>query len=208
MSSSPLVVLPKKLLARDKKATIHVSPLVIESASMDAASVYARLGTRATGLTSEEAAARLLKYGPNVLASNQGTGFGRLLWHAVINPLVILLAALATVSFATGDVRSATVMVLMIILSVTLKLIQEAKANDAAARLKAMISVTATALRDGAAREIAVTQLVPGDVIHLAAGDMIPGDVRIIQAKDLFVSQGSLTGESFPIEKVATEKVP
>src|SRR5450432_1676223 len=212
MSSSPLVVLPKKLLARDKKATIHVSPLVIESASMDAASVYARLGTRATGLTSEEAAARLLKYGPNVLASNQGTGFGRLLWHAVINPLVILLAALATVSFATGDVRAATVMLLMILLSVGLKLYQESKAERAATKLKAMITVAATAVRDGATSEIPVAHLVPGDVIHLAAGDMIPGDVRMVQAKDLFVIQGSLTGESFPVEKFVAEnasgKVP
>jgi P-type Mg2+ transporter len=205
MSSSPLVVLPKKLLARDKKATIHVSPLVIESASMDAASVYAKLGTRATGLTSEEAAARLLKYGPNVLASDQGAGFARLLWHAVINPLVILLAALATVSFATGDVRAATVMLLMILLSVGLKLYQESKADRAATKLKAMITVAATAVRDGATSEIPVAHLVPGDVIHLAAGDMIPGDVRMVQAKDLFVIQGSLTGESFPVEKFVAE---
>ena len=90
----------------------------------------------------------------------------------------------------------------MIVLSVGLKLIQEAKADSAAAKLKAMISVT----RDGAARrraaEIPVAQLVPGDVVQLAAGDMIPGDVRIVQAKDLFVIQGSLTGESLPGREV------
>src|SRR4029077_8173349 len=89
---------------------------------------------------------------------------------------------------------------------VGLRLYQEAKAGSAAAALKAMISVSATVLRDGTAGEIPLAQLVPGDVVHLAAGDMIPGDVRIVQAKDLFVSQGSLTGESFPVEKFAVEK--
>ena len=122
------------------------------------------------------------------------------------NPLVILLAVLATVSFATGDARAATMMLLMIVLSVGLKLIQEAKASSAAAKLKAMISVKATVLRDGTAQEIAVSHLVPGDVVQLAAGDMIPGDVRVVQAKDLFVIQGSLTGESFPVEKFVVEK--
>jgi Mg2+-importing ATPase len=67
-----------------------------------------------------------------------------------------------------------------------------------------MISVNATVLRDGTAREISLAQLVPGDVVQLAAGDMIPGDIRIVNAKDLFVTQGSLTGESFPVEKHAT----
>jgi len=96
-------------------------------------------------------------------------------------------------------------MVLMILLGVGLKLFQEARADGAAAKLKAMISVTATVVREGKPREIAVAQLVPGDVVKLAAGDMIPGDVRMVVAKDLFVTQGSLTGESFPVEKFEIE---
>jgi E1-E2 ATPase len=79
----------------------------------------------------------------------------------------------------------------MIVLSVGLKLVQETKASSAAAKLKAMISVTATVRREGAPQEIAVAQLVPGDVVQLNAGDMVPGDVRIVQAKDLFVSRSS-----------------
>jgi Mg2+-importing ATPase len=173
---------------------------------MDAAGVYARLGTRPEGLTTEEAAERLTEHGPNVLARDQRAGIGRLLWHAVLNPLVILLAVLASISFATGDARAGIVMSLMIALGVGLKLVQEAKADSAAAKLKAMISVTATVVRDGVPREIAVSQLVPGDVVQLAAGDMVPGDVRMVVAKDLFVIQGSLTGESFPVEKFEIEK--
>src|ERR1019366_6583107 len=95
--------------------------------------VYTRLQTRPEGLTPEEADARLAEHGPNVLARDQRPGLLRLLWRAVLNPLVILLAGLAVVSFATGDPRAGTVMLLMIALSVGLKLIQEAKANSAAA---------------------------------------------------------------------------
>src|SRR4029077_5814167 len=83
-------------------------------------------------------------------------------------------------------------------------------ADTAAQKLKAMIHVTATVVRNGAAREIPLRDLVPGDIIKLAAGDMIPGDVRLLSSKDLFVSQGSLTGESLPVEKFhdpETEKI-
>jgi P-type Mg2+ transporter len=161
--------------------------------------------TGAEGLTSEQAAARLAEHGPNVFARDQRPGLPLMLWRSILNPLVVLLAVLATVSFATSDPRAGTVMVLMIGLSVGLRLYQEAKADSAAAKLKAMISVSATALRDGTPEEVPLAHLVPGDVVQLAAGDMIPGDVRLVQAKDLFVSQGSLTGESFPVEKHAVE---
>jgi len=201
-------IIPKHLFARIRREApkIRVSQLVVDSAKLDAAGVYARLETRAEGLTADEAARRLVEHGPNALASDCRPGIRKLLWHSVLNPLVILLGVLATVSFVTGDVRAGTVMLLMILLGVTLKLVQEARADSAAAKLKAMISVTATVLRDGRLQEIAVSHLVPGDVVKLAAGDMIPGDVRVVVAKDLFVIQGSLTGESFPVEKFEEEK--
>ena len=202
MAKKSTSVLPKRPIGTGKTLpNIRVSPLVVEIAALDAAQVYARLNTRAEGLSAEEAEARLEQYGANILAKDQRPGFGKLLWHALRNPLVILLAVLATVSFATSDVRAGLMMLSMIALSVGLKLVQEAKATNAAAKLKSMISVTATVLRGGTAQEIAVARLVPGDVVQLAAGDMIPGDVRILQAKDLFVIQGALTGESFPVEK-------
>ena len=89
----------------------------------------------------------------------------------------------------------------MVVLGVSLRFIQETKADNAAAKLKAMIKVTATVIRDGQAREIPLHQLVPGDMVKLSAGDMIPGDVRLIAAKDLFIIQATLTGESMPVEK-------
>ena len=208
MSNVHSGVLPKKLLAaiRDDRPHTQISPLLVEAATMEIPAVLARFSTRPEGLTSDDARARRAQYGPNVLARDQRTSLGRLFWHAVLNPLVILLAVLASISFATGDPRAGIMMSLMIALGVGLKLIQEAKADSAAAKLKAMISVTATVIRDGQPQEIAVSQLVPGDVVELAAGDMIPADVRMVAAKDLFVTQSALTGESFPVEKFEVEK--
>ncbi|MBV8357748.1 MAG: magnesium-translocating P-type ATPase, partial [Deltaproteobacteria bacterium] len=94
-----------------------------------------------------------------------------------------------------------TLMVAMVILGVSLRFVQEARADTAAAKLKAMIRVTATVVRGGVEREIPLAELVPGDIVKLAAGDMIPADLRILSCKDLFLTQGSLTGESFPVEK-------
>ena len=89
----------------------------------------------------------------------------------------------------------------MVVLGVALRFIQELRAGNAAAKLKAMISVTATVVRDGQPQELPLGHLVPGDVVQLAAGDMIPADLRIVSCKDLFVIQSSLTGESLPVEK-------
>ncbi|MBI3833554.1 MAG: magnesium-translocating P-type ATPase [Planctomycetes bacterium] len=204
---APSIGLPKRVFAaiRRQPAPIRVANEVIESASLAPSAVFDRLGARSGGLTADEAETRLSEFGPNVVAGDSHHSLWILLWHAVRNPLVVLLVVLATISFATGDVRAGTVMSLMVAMGVALRLIQEAKADNAAAKLKAMISVTATAIRDGTTIELPISQLVPGDVIKLSAGDMIPGDVRVVHAKDLFIIQGSLTGESFPVEKFETE---
>src|SRR5579862_8315943 len=133
MPDAPLAVLPKGPFPRHKheKAAIRVSPLLIELSDLDADTVYARLESRPEGLTGEEADARLAEHGPNILAKDRRPGLGKLLWHAVLNPLVILLGALALVSLATGDARSVIMMGCMIVLGVGLKLFQEAKASSA-----------------------------------------------------------------------------
>jgi len=202
--------LPKGIFVafRRQAPAIRVAPLLVESAALDSNAVYERLGSRPAGLTTDEAEARLVEHGPNIVAADARKSMWMLLWHAVINPLVLLLAVLAVVSFATGDMRAGIVMSLMIVLGVGLKLIQERKADTVAAKLKAMISVTTAIVRDGQTQELPVSHLVPGDVVKLAAGDMIPADVRIVTAKDLFIIQGSLTGESFPIEKFEVDKGP
>ncbi len=174
---------------------------------MDAEPVLAMLGTRSSGLTEAEAAERLEQHGPNEVATERRHGW---LWRLMItmaNPLVILLAVLATLSFLTGDMRAGIVMCMMVVLGVGLRFVQETRADSAAAKLKAMISVTATVMRDGMAREVPLKELVPGDAVRLAAGDMIPADVRLLSCKDLFIIQASLTGESLPVEKTDIKEV-
>jgi P-type Mg2+ transporter len=196
-------IFPKALLAAMRKPVgqMRASPLLLDACKEDAAAVYARMKTGSDGLSEDAAAERLAQYGPNVVGHELRHPRLRLFGHALANPLVILLAILATLSFLTGDLRAGTVVLLMVALGVILRFVQEARADTAAARLKAMISVTATVIRGGQPREIPVAQIVPGDLVKLAAGDMVPGDVRLITAKDLFIVQGSLTGESFPVEK-------
>jgi Mg2+-importing ATPase len=180
---------------------IRVSAPLVDAAHGDCDSLLRTLGTCKDGLSDTEAAIRLKKFGPNTVAEEAHFRKLILLGKAFANPLVILLAVLASISVATGDLRAGIVMVVMILLGVVLRFVQEARADTAAAKLKEMIRVTATVLRNGEPREIPLAQLVPGDVIRLAAGDMIPGDLRLLSCKDLFITQASLTGESFPVEK-------
>jgi Mg2+-importing ATPase len=179
--------------------------LVREAAIQESSDILQRLKTTPEGLSQEEATARMGTYGPNEVAQEKKHDWLARLWTAVRNPLVILLSILAIVTFATAqgqsDMVGGYVMVLMVVLGVSLRFVQETKADNAAAKLKAMIKVTATALRDGQPTEIPLKELVPGDVVKLSAGDMIPGDVRLLSSKDLFVIQATLTGESLPVEK-------
>ena len=144
---------------------------------------------------------RLEVFGPNEVAQEAKHTWLSRLWTAVRNPLVILLSVLATLSYATADFAGGTVMMLMVLLGVMLRFVQETRADNAAAKLKAMISITGTVVRDLQQKEIPLRELVPGDIVKLSSGDMIPADVRLISAKDLFVIQATLTGESLPVEK-------
>jgi Mg2+-importing ATPase len=189
------------ITTKAKNQNIRVSPAVLDAARKDGEELLRDLRTSLGGLTQTEAEQRARTTGPNEVAQERKQGWPVRVLKIIRNPLVILLAILSAVSFLTGDARAGSVMVGMVALSVVLRFWQEARADTAAQKLKAMIHVTATVVRDGAAREIPLRDLVPGDIIKLAAGDMIPGDVRLLSSKDLFVSQGSLTGESLPIEK-------
>ncbi len=186
---------------KNKHENIRVSPAVLDAARKDGAELLESLRTTAAGLTQAEAEKRARIAGPNEVAQEHRQSWLIRLLIILRNPLVILLVTLSAISFATGDARAGTVMAAMVLLSVTLRFLQEARADAAAAKLKAMIHVTATVLRDGAEQEMPLRDLVPGDIIKLSAGDMIPGDARVLSSKDLFVVQGSLTGESFPVEK-------
>ena len=158
------------------------------------------------GLSQSEADSRLKKYGPNEIArEKRQSGLMRLLGN-VKNPLVILLTALGIISFLTGDMRATAVIFIMVLLGIVLRFYQEMRADNAAEKLKAMVSSTATVVRGGKESEVPLKFLVPGDIIRLSAGDLVPGDVRVLLAKDLFLNQSALTGESLPVEKKAASE--
>jgi Mg2+-importing ATPase len=189
------------ILTKTKSQNIRVSPAVLDAARKDGEELLRDLRTSLNGLTQAEAQERARTTGPNEIAQERKQGWPIRVLKIIRNPLVILLSTLSAISFLTGDARAGSVMVGMVALSVGLRFWQEARADSAAQKLKAMIHVTATVVRDDASREIPLRDLVPGDIVKLAAGDMIPGDVRLLSSKDVFVSQGSLTGESLPVEK-------
>src|SRR6185437_7031463 len=171
------------------------------AARTEAQTLLSNLQTSLAGLNQAEAESRARSAGPNEIAQERRQGWPVRALKMIRNPLVILLTTLSAVSYISGDARAGTVMALMVMMSVSLRFFQEARADAAAEKLKAMIHVTATVVRDGMPREVPLRELVSGDIVKLAAGDMIPGDVRLLALKDLFVSQGSLTGESLPVEK-------
>ncbi|WP_420713748.1 magnesium-translocating P-type ATPase [Acinetobacter sp. MD2(2019)] len=197
-------------------------------AQADVDIVLTRLYTQADGLTEKQAYDKQRTIGLNEVAQEKPLQWWQHLWYCYRNPFNILLSLLALVAYLTDDATGASIISLMVLLSTLLRYWQEAKSNKAADALKAMVTNTAMVLRSQISYadqtllkqryqvemsklkdiqfEIPIQYLVPGDIILLSAGDMIPADCRILTAKDLFVSQAAMTGESMPVEKYATQK--
>jgi Mg2+-importing ATPase len=172
----------------------------------------AQLETARSGLTPEQVEQRLEQYGANEITHEKPPGWFVQLFHAFLTPFNGVLFAVSFVSLFSDVIfaepedrtfRTIIVLISMILLSTLLRFWQEFRSNKAAQELKAMVSSTAAVLRAGMDRpqEIPISTLVPGDIVYLSAGDMVPADVRLLTAKDLFVSQAMLTGESIPLEK-------
>ena len=181
---------------------------LVASANRSTVQLLGVLGSHTEGLNTQEADALRVQYGLNEVEHEQPLPWWVHLWHCYKNPFNLLLTLLAVISWLTEDMKAATVIFSMVVLSTLLRFWQEAKSNKAADALKAMVSNTATVLRRDAAKriELPIKQLVPGDLIVLSAGDMIPADCRVLSTKDLFVSQAAMTGESMPVEKFAHQQ--
>jgi Mg2+-importing ATPase len=191
--------------APETKQLLTLSPLT-------PAQCCQQLGSTFGGLTADEAARRLVRYGPNLVTREQKPTIARELWSRASNPLNALLLTLAIISYFLNDLRAATAIAAIVVLAITTAFIQEHRSNEAAARLRAMVKTTAGVRRIGLDRadstgngfiEIPIETLVPGDVVRLSAGDMLPADLRLLETKDLFVNQSALTGEAMPSEKFA-----
>ncbi len=181
---------------------------LVELSKLAAEAACQKLGSTPLGLTSEAAAQRLNTYGLNLVTRERQPTIPEEIWNRSKNPLNALLVTLAFASYFLGDVRAAVVIAVMVFLSVITAFIQEHRSNEAAARLRAMVRTTASVRRvaDGGHadfQEVPIETVVPGDIVKLCAGDMIPADLRLLEAKDFFVNQSALTGESMPAEKYA-----
>jgi Mg2+-importing ATPase len=181
----------------------HYARQLLEHARADTDTVLKELGSQLSGLSEAQADSRLKQFGTNEIAREKRQSALMRLLGNIKNPLVLLLLALGVLSFLTGDLRAMVVIFVMVVLGVVLRFFQEARADNAAEKLKAMVSSTAALVRGGNEEEVSLKMLVPGDIIRLAAGDMVPADVRVLSAKDLFLNQAALTGEALPVEKKA-----
>ncbi|MEM2849653.1 MAG: magnesium-translocating P-type ATPase [Candidatus Bathyarchaeia archaeon] len=163
-----------------------------------------RLKTSLSGLSSGEVEERLKIFGYNELEKRKRrAALVEFLLHFK-SPLLVILLIAGLISSFFGESINAAIIFSIVFLSVFLDFYQESKAEKAAEMLKQRVAVTATVLRDGVKREVRISEVVPGDVVFLSAGDVVPADARVVNAKDLFVDQSALTGESFPVEKTAT----
>ena len=174
-----------------------------EIASLSSEEVVKYFNTSQNGLSSEQAAERLEYYGPNELArQHKHSAIKEFLLHFK-SPLVIILLIAGIVSGFLGEIANTIIILVIIFVSVILGYYQENKAEKAAQLLKQKVTSTATVIRDSIKQEIKFPEIVPGDIIYLSAGDIAPADARVISAKDLFINQSALTGESFPVEKIS-----
>lgn len=172
----------------------------------------ARLHASAEGLSTKQAEVNREEFGDNDLGK-QRQGYGQLLVKAVVTPFNLVLLFLAIFSFFSDyflaaptqkNLTTSLLMLLILLVSAAAAFIQDYRARKLLSRLLNAVSVTTNIKRDGQNQELPTRQVVVGDIINLSAGDIVPADLRLIQSKDLFCSAASVSGESKPIEKIAT----
>jgi P-type Mg2+ transporter len=191
----------------------QIASTLLQAARDEPAAALARQRSHADGLSAAEAAARLRRDGPNEVEREEPLPWWLRLWHCYLNPFNLLLTALAGLSYVTQDAKATLVIGAMVMLSTVIRFVQEGRSHRAAESLKTLVGTRASVIRrvrgkaaagGGASMQfdIPLRGVVPGDLVALSAGDMIPADCRLLAARDLFVAQAAMTGESLPVEKM------
>ena len=155
------------------------------------------------GLTSAESGDRLRQFGPNALDTRREATWWRTVWSQIRSPITLLLIFTAGLSFVLHEATEATMILVIIVVSTALGMWQERGASQTLEKLLAMVQSRSSVWRDGHAIEVPSSELVVGDVLELSAGTSIPADCRLLEASDLFVNEATLTGETFPVNKLA-----
>lgn len=181
------------------------------ASSHDIRQICEFLDIRQTVLSASDVKKSKDKFGSNIVTNGNTESILKRIFESFVNPFTLILFILAIVSTFTDIIFAApedknpfTVIIItvMVLISGILRFVQETRSGNAAAKLTQMIHTTTCVERmETGKQEILLEEVVVGDIVHLSAGDMIPADMRILSAKDLFVSQSSLTGESEPVEK-------
>lgn len=200
-----------KEIINEKQKIVETN--IKQSSELPIEQLLKKLNTSYAGVSIVDVDERLETYGKNTVElENNNTIFHRLK-EAIINPFNIVLIIVACITFVTdviistpSDYATFLLIVSIIIISAFISYREQAKSDDAAQKLKQLITNQIEVIRDEVQYTVDVEEIVPGDIVKLSSGDMIPGDVRFIETKDLFVDQASLTGESNPIEKFSTCK--
>jgi Mg2+-importing ATPase len=167
--------------------------------------LLSELGATRDGLTNRQAARRLAQHGPNDAMVRRRNPLWRQIFDRLGNPLILILLFASGLSAWTGDVTSFAIIVVIILLSVVLDVVQQRRAENTVDALRRSVGLKAQVVRDGMSFEIPIDRLVPGDIVELKAGGIVPADCRLVTARDCFVNQALLTGESFPVEKKAVD---
>lgn len=187
--------------------------LLVAYAKKSPEQVYADLHTTKNGLGLDQIEPLREKYGSNSFSTKKKEHWYNKFASAFLNPFSIILLVISVLTIVIALVTSSNhtigtadwvqfgIIMFITILSGVIKLFQESRSSKASEKLRAMVKTTTAVIRNGVTKELPMEEVVPGDLIKLAAGDMIPADMRILSARDLFITQSSLTGESEPVEK-------
>jgi Mg2+-importing ATPase len=156
------------------------------------------------GLTTEDAKGRLDRFGPNEPEAGKQHSAVYDSLRGLANPLALILVIAAAASAFLGQKVDAVIISVIVLLSAVMDFAQTYRSQRAVEKLSAQVAPTATVLRDGEWKDIGRREVVPGDIVRLSAGDLVPADARLLLARDLYIQQAALTGESLPAEKEAT----
>lgn len=188
----------------------EVNERLLNASNAEIENLFAPFNTSITGLNKDDVEDMQDEYGVNLITAGTGKSIFKKIVDAFFNPFQIILLVLGVVSLFTDVILAGTndrdfitviIIFTMVFISGIIRLQQEAKSNRASEKLSEMVETTTLVEREGIRKEIPLDEVVVGDIVHLAAGDIVPAEMRVIRAKDLFISQSSLTGESEAVEK-------